>query len=39
MILAERRARWQPKPSRYPSGVLKLFSQHAVSPTRGGHME
>ena len=39
MILAERRARWQPKPSRYPSGVLKLFSQHAVSPTRGGYME
>ena len=39
MILAERRARWQPKPSRYPSGVLKLFSQHAVSPMRGGYME
>ena len=39
IILAERRARWQPKASKYPSGVLKLFSQHAVSPMRGGYME
>lgn len=38
-ILAERRAAWTPKPPKYPSGVLKLFSEHAVSPMKGGYME
>ena len=38
-ILAQRRAQWQPKPVKYPSGVLKLFSEHAVSPMKGGYME
>lgn len=38
-ILADRRARWQPKPPRYPRGVLKLYAAHAVSPMRGGYME
>ena len=38
-ILAERRRTWQPRPSKYPSGVLKLFSEHAVSPMKGGYME
>ena len=31
-ILARRRSLWQPKAPKYPSGVLKIFSQHAVSP-------
>lgn len=38
-ILAQRRSLWQPKVPKYPSGVLKIFSQHAVSPMRGGYME
>lgn len=38
-ILAERRARWTPKDSKYPSGVLKIFSEHAVSPMKGGYMK
>ncbi len=38
-ILADRRKRWQPKPAKYPSGVLKLFSEHAVSPMKGGYMK
>lgn len=38
-VLAQRKAAWQPKTPKYPSGVLKIFSQHAVSPMRGGYME
>ena len=38
-ILAQRRAAWRPHPSKYPSGVLKLFSAHAVSPMKGGYMK
>ena len=38
-ILAQRRAQWQPKPRKYDSGVLNIFSQHAVSPMRGGYMK
>lgn len=38
-ILAQRKAAWKPKDSKYPSGVLKLFSQHAVSPMEGGYMK
>ena len=38
-ILRERRKNWQPKPEKYQSGVLKIFSQHAVSPMKGGYME
>jgi dihydroxy-acid dehydratase len=38
-VLNERKKRWHPKPERYKSGVLHLFSQHAVSPMRGGYME
>lgn len=37
-ILAERKARWQPKAPKYTSGLLKLFSEHAVSPMKGGYM-
>ena len=38
-VLKARRKQWQPKPSKYTSGVLKIFSEHAVSPMKGGYME
>ncbi len=38
-VLAVRKTAWKPKPAKYPSGVLKIFSQHAVSPMKGGYME
>ena len=38
-ILAERKKRWQPKPAKYTKGALKIFSEHAVSPMKGGYME
>ena len=38
-ILAVRRKNWMPKPAKYTSGVLKIFSEHAVSPMKGGYME
>lgn len=37
-ILADRRKRWKPKEKKYQSGVLKLYSEHAVSPMKGGYM-
>lgn len=37
-ILAERKKAWQPKPAKYTKGVLKTYSQHAVSPMKGGYM-
>ncbi len=38
-VLAERRAAWKAPASRYDSGVLKFFCQHAVSAIKGGYME
>lgn len=38
-ILAQRKAAWKPRPPKYPSGVLKIFSEHAVSPMKGGYMK
>ncbi|PJJ26691.1 dihydroxy-acid dehydratase [Lacrimispora celerecrescens] len=38
-ILKERRNQWQPRISKYQSGVLKIFSERAVSPMKGGYME
>lgn len=38
-ILGERRKTWKPKEEKYKSGVLKLYSQHAVSPMKGGYMD
>ena len=37
-ILKIRKAKWQPKPPKYTKGTLKLFSEHAVSPIKGGYM-
>ena len=38
-ILAERRARWQPKPRKYAKGVLRLFSELAASPMKGAYLD
>lgn len=38
-VLEERRKAWQPKPEKYTKGVLKIYSEHAVSPMKGGYME
>ena len=36
LILADRRSRWTPRPRKYKNGVLRLFSEHAVSPMQQG---
>lgn len=38
-ILIKRKMQWKPKPPKYKSGVMKLFTQKAVSPMKGGYME
>ncbi len=38
-ILAQRRKHWQPKPSKYPRGVLRLFSDLAASPMKGAYLD
>ncbi len=38
-VLEERRKNWKPKPAKYPRGVLKLFSELAVSPMKGAWMD
>lgn len=38
-VLKKRRAAWQPKPPHYTSGVLKIYSEHAVGPMQGGYMK
>ena len=37
-ILSTRKANWKKRANKYQSGVLKLFSEHAVSPMKGGYM-
>ena len=37
--LETRRKNYVPRPSKYESGVLKLFSERAVSPMKGGYMK
>ena len=37
-ILAERAARWRPKPAKYRRGVLRLFSELATSPMKGAYL-
>ena len=37
-VLARRKARWTPKPPRYQSGVLSLFTQNAAPPAQGGYL-
>ena len=38
-VLKKRRAAWRPPEGKYTHGVLKLFSEHAQSPMKGGNME
>lgn len=37
-ILAERKKHWKPKPMKYPTGALRLFSELAVSPMKGAYL-
>lgn len=37
-ILEERRKAWKPRSPKYKKGVLKIYSEHAVSPMKGGYM-
>ena len=38
-ILAARRKNWKPKPAKYRSGVLRLFSELAASPMKGAYLD
>lgn len=38
-ILADRKAHWKGFAPKYTKGLLKLYSQHAVSPMKGGYMD
>ncbi len=38
-VLAERRKNWNPKPLKYKTGTLRLFSEHAASPMKGAYLE
>lgn len=38
-VLAERRKNWKPRERKYKKGVLRLFSEHAVSPMKGAYLE
>lgn len=38
-ILTKRKQQWQPKPNKFTHGTLKLFTEHALSPMKGGYMK
>lgn len=38
-VLAERKKNWKPRESKYKRGVLRMFSEHAVSPMKGAYLE
>ncbi len=38
-VLEQRKKNWHPKPVRYVSGVLRLFSELAASPMKGAYLE
>ena len=38
-ILSERKKHWKPRPPKYPRGVLRLFSDLAVSPMKGAYLD
>lgn len=38
-ILSDRREKWTPKMPRYNKGVLRMFSEHAVSPMKGAYLD
>ncbi len=39
IILAQRKAAWQPKPPRYTEGTLAVFTRLAASPMKGGYIQ
>ena len=38
-ILAERRKNWKRREQKYKRGVLRMFSEHAVSPMKGAYLD
>lgn len=38
-ILSQRRKSWKPREKKYQKGVLRLFSEHAVSPMKGAYLD
>jgi len=38
-ILAQRRRAWSPKPRKYKTGTLRLFSELAASPMKGAYLD
>ena len=38
-ILSQRKEAWKPPKCRYTHGVLKQFTEHAVSPMKGGYIK
>ena len=38
-VLEERRKQWRPREPKYKKGVLRMFSEHAVSPMKGGYLD
>lgn len=38
-VLQDRKSKWKPKKEKYTRGILKIFSDRAVSPILGGYME
>ena len=37
-VFAERKKSWQPREPKYQKGILKLYTEHAASPMKGGYM-
>ncbi len=38
-VLEERRKNWKPREPKYKKGVLRLFSEYAVSPMKGAYLD
>ena len=38
-VLAERKKNWQPKPVKYPKGMLRMFAKLAASPMKGAYLD
>ena len=38
-VLAERKKNWQPKPVKYPKGMLRMFARLAASPMKGAYLD
>ncbi|HIT91290.1 MAG TPA: dihydroxy-acid dehydratase [Candidatus Merdenecus merdavium] len=38
-VLAERKKRWKPRKNKFSRGVLKLYTEQAASPMKGGYIE